>query len=82
MKNMKRAVRRHHYFRLKVWAKRNLPWIDGQEEKLGMFAETPKSCSCYMCGNPRKHWNDDCKQEVLDKLKRKEDVAEWLASLP
>jgi hypothetical protein len=37
-----------------------------EEEKLQhqrKMAETRKHCSCYMCGNPRKHWKDKTIQE-------------------
>ncbi len=26
-----------------------------------------KSCSCFMCGNPRKHWNEKTLQEKIFK---------------
>ncbi len=28
---------------------------DGDPRRIGMAARTPMSCSCYMCGNPRKY---------------------------
>jgi hypothetical protein len=37
-----------------------------EEDKLQhqrKMAETRKPCSCYMCGNPRKHWKDKTMQE-------------------
>jgi hypothetical protein len=27
------------------------------------MAETRKPCSCYACGNPRKHWKQKTMQE-------------------
>ena len=30
---------------------------------IGIVARTPAACSCYMCGNPRKHWNELTMQE-------------------
>lgn len=31
-----------------------------------------KPCSCWMCGNPRKYWNEKTKQEVLEEIKDSE----------
>ena len=47
---MMRSERRHEAERLK--AKRSKYRGTG-----AVMAETPKPCSCYMCGNPRK-WFD------------------------
>ena len=35
---------------------------------------TPKKCSCYMCGNPRKFFNEKTKQEIDSELKLKEEL--------
>lgn len=64
MKNMKRALRRHHLERLK-WARR---WYHGldlwQNAKwIGRAIHTPQSCSCWACGNQRK-WFGRTLQEV------------------
>ena len=60
-KNTTRAMRRHHYARLKNnrkqhWGYGNQNWRDGEvmsETTAGMVTRTPTPCSCYMCGNPR-----------------------------
>ena len=60
-KNTTRAVRRHHYARLKNnrkqhWGYGNQNWRDGEVMSActaGMVTRTPTPCSCYMCGNPR-----------------------------
>lgn len=31
-------------------------WAGKTAETLGKVAVTPTPCSCYMCGNPRKHF--------------------------
>ena len=70
IKNMKRAVRRHHVDRLrKVRSRYNHAGIDrfayasnpvrafSEKEfsrRLGMLIHTATLCSCGMCGNPRK----------------------------
>lgn len=30
---------------------------------IGLAAHTPKPCSCYCCGNPRKHFRSETIQE-------------------
>lgn len=35
---------------------------------------TRKRCSCYMCGNPRKHWNDKTIQEKKADISFKEQL--------
>jgi len=32
---------------------------------IGRAARTPKPCSCYACGNPRKHFKSLTRQEEL-----------------
>ncbi len=54
----KRAQRIHHKERLKE--ARKTYWnhsVDGimSERALGMVVNTPKPCSCWMCGKPKKH---------------------------
>lgn len=64
----KRAQRRHHYQRLK--SKRKNYWNHGyntyettEEVLSGKVVDTPKVCSCYMCGNPRKYFKEKTRQE-------------------
>jgi hypothetical protein len=64
-----RAERRHHHRRMldkvkKFGLYQNYFW--SEDEKLQhqrKMAETRKPCSCYMCGNPRKHWKEKTMQE-------------------
>lgn len=66
--NRGRAYRRHHRQRriIAEYKKALLTWC-GDKEKAKESSlrnhshRTP--CSCYMCGNPRKHWNLDTLQE-------------------
>ena len=58
MKNKKRALRRHHYFRLKK-LRRHHAHFRGQSEEyrdqhLGFYATTACPCSCAICRNPRR----------------------------
>lgn len=51
---MKRAIRRHHYARLK--AKRRNYYLSTQIDDAiahARWANTPCPCSCWMCRNPR-----------------------------
>jgi hypothetical protein len=62
MKPPKRAIRRHHYQRLK--RKRKNYWYRNLSDRhLGIVVNTPRVCSCPLCGNPRRHWNEMTVQE-------------------
>lgn len=63
MKNVKRALRRHHAARLK--ANRRFHWgmdLRHEPRRLGIALHTPCTCSCWMCGNPRRYWQGDTLQ--------------------
>lgn len=65
------AVRRHHRERLKK--SRRFHWgrdLSSEPSRLGMAVDTPHPCSCAMCGNPRKHFDELTLQEL-----KAEDVA-------
>jgi len=47
-----------HYYNCPV---KDAGWI-------GRAAQTPKPCSCVMCGNPRKHLGEVTRQEVAIKV--------------
>jgi hypothetical protein len=62
---MDRALRRHHAERLK----RNRRFYYGHDlaldpVRLGRALATAAVCSCWMCGNPRKHFGDRGIQEL------------------
>lgn len=56
MKDMSRAIRRHHAARLKK-ARRFHFGRDFRHDPhgLGLLLHTPTPCSCWMCGNPRRY---------------------------
>ena len=65
MKDMKRAMRRHHTARLKH--ARGHHWgLDIRQSPilLGKVVDTPTPCSCWMCGNPRRYFNALTRQEL------------------
>jgi len=66
------AIRIHHEQRLKK--KRASYWFGDKKSgrSARMVIDTPKPCSCWMCGNPRKH---------LGEKTLKERSAEQLANL-
>lgn len=41
-------------------------WEDETLRIIGKKAHSPKGCSCHMCGNPRKYWNEKTIQERRD----------------
>ena len=74
---MNSAIRRHHYYRLKkkrqsYWG---FTWREGDINPI--VINTPKACSCIMCGNPRKYWNQLTKQEVISNFYIKELKEEY-----
>jgi len=38
-------------------------WEDASPRMIGIKAHTPALCSCWMCGNPRKYFNEKTIQE-------------------
>ena len=38
-------------------------WGDWDSRSVGLKSHTPKRCSCAMCGNPRKYFNEQTMQE-------------------
>jgi len=61
-----RSFRRHHLERLKKKrSKYHGGWAGSSDRTLGLILTTPKPCSCYMCGNPRKHFGERTRQEML-----------------
>jgi len=80
-KKYDRAVRRAHVDRLKkarasYYGYNRVGWGDPtevnqtmDERQLGRVVHTPKCCSCYMCGNPRKWGTGDFKngQDVKER---------------
>ena len=65
-----RAIRRHHYERLKRKRIRDNHWYHGvlSERWLGISINTPTPCSCWMCGNPRKYFKLKTRQEINHEL--------------
>ena len=66
----KRERRRRDYLRMKARAKRQQRYIWGDyfnekelNERSARLANNLKACSCCMCGNPRKWWNELTIQE-------------------
>ena len=49
------------YYRL-FWTK------DAIQRMLGFYRKTKVPCSCYMCGNPRRHWRHITIREVKQHL--------------
>ncbi|WP_395007416.1 hypothetical protein [Undibacterium sp.] len=80
-----RALRRHHMERLKAKWKRT-QWKNqasvsfsssiSEEKQSGMFVKTRVLCSCWMCGNPRKHLGLRSIQELRAMQSRLHDGSE------
>lgn len=52
------AERRAHLERMKKKARKIYP-----HDKRATWANHLQGCSCFMCGNPRKHWGEPTMQE-------------------
>jgi DNA-directed RNA polymerase specialized sigma24 family protein len=83
----KRALRRYHAKRKKAWVCRTLRhyFMDRHEapaRRVGMYSQTPKVCSCFMCGNPRRFHGEPTIQERRAMLDFDEFERETPSSLP
>jgi len=61
-----RAFRRFQELKKKLWVQKVFAKHrarDLTDADIGVFAHTPHLCSCYMCGNPRKWWDQKTIQE-------------------
>lgn len=76
---MTRAQRRHDNRRIKsrfyeIQKTRPHEWRqDVSARSAGIFANHGKTCSCFMCGNPRRFWGDLTVQEKRAELCRDVD---------
>jgi hypothetical protein len=74
MKDMSRAVRRHHAARIKQ-ARRFYYALDNRNDpvRLGQLLHTTAICSCWMCGHRRFHWGPTL-AELLHKVMLDEET--------
>jgi len=72
----KRAIRRKHIARLKKARKNYYYWPEHSldERQLGMIVNTVPMCSCWMCGNPRRHLKELTIQEQKALLDTREQI--------
>ena len=79
---MKRAIRRHHSDRMKAKARRiyriNNYLLDHLldktfEDAAAKRADYLKSCSCWMCGNPRRYYKSKEKFTIQELRANLED---------
>ena len=66
--SQRRSLRRHHDQRKKAWVRKNLThYFYGlavmPADRVGRYSRTPKVCSCFMCGNPRRYQRGPTLQE-------------------
>jgi hypothetical protein len=68
MKNLNRSRRRHHLQRLKKARAFDLAIGEsrqGDAATLGRHVSAPAKCSCWMCGNPRRYFDEKSRQECI-----------------
>ena len=59
-----RAVRRHHELRMKTKVRAYYDQHAMRDVRAqGRLAHARTPCSCWMCGNPRRHFGDTTLQE-------------------
>jgi len=78
MKEIIRGIRRHHLQRLKK--ARAFDHAIGESRQgdsvaLGRHVNTPAKCSCWMCGNPRRYFDEKSRQERIQDEKFDADYA-------
>ncbi len=71
-----RSERRHHEARVKAKTKRQLVrWrpidVPASEREVGRQAATHCTCSCWMCGNPRRYGSNPIAEQSDDALFRR-----------
>ncbi|MEM6343146.1 MAG: hypothetical protein AAF927_04675 [Bacteroidota bacterium] len=74
-KNRRRALRRHHRDRLKQKRKHYWGGDLAENSKSHLLINTPKPCSCFMCGNPRKFAKAPSLQEQKSELELRQYFA-------
>ena len=82
-----RSRRRHEVERRRIWWYKRLlstHYSVPTESDKTLFrkmacsrANTGTPCSCYMCGNPRKHWDEKTRQEKKSLLRYKEGLEDF-----
>ena len=79
-----RAERRHHHKRMMEKVKsfsiyNYFFWTEDKKTRhQKKLAETRKPCSCWMCGNPRRHFKSKTMQEKRQEyIKNGDDENSW-----
>jgi len=73
-----RAFRRFQESKKKKWVKKNFQHYrlnELSDRDIGMFAHSPKICSCWMCGNARETEGDTL-QEIKNKNILKQELSD------
>ena len=53
-----------------------MPGLVATAKAVGKLAANRKPCSCNMCGNPRRHFGDETRQEKIVVLPMREQIRE------
>ena len=60
-----RSIRRHHERRIKSRVRSYYRGYAAHDPRhIGKIAHARQLCSCFMCGNPRRHWRQPTLQEL------------------
>ena len=77
---MKRAIRRAHQkriFRKRLKQFSYLTKFSNYIEWIKHIMNNPKNCSCPSCGNPRRHFKQKTRQELIAELDEEEYVSKY-----
>jgi len=68
-----RGIRRHHEQRIKSRVRRYYGSLAVDDPRyIGKIAHARRLCSCWLCGNPRRHWGQATIQEL-----RANPMSDW-----
>jgi hypothetical protein len=76
MKN--RQVRLADRERIRKRHLREMYWVVENSVNEKIMIDTPVRCSCFMCGNPRRHYGEITIQEQRIRLEEKDELEEIL----
>lgn len=73
----RRALRRHHRDRVRRYIERMLMRVGfAPREHVCRYINTRVPCSCWMCGNPRRHLHERTRQERPAELDQRQMLGE------
>lgn len=82
LKNRKRSTKKARRYVDGLWSHTTEINEETKHLMAKKYSETRTPCSCHMCGNPRKHFNELTKQEILADISTEEEIEELDEYIP